>query len=587
MTRARPIWLVLVGVVCLLLAGCTGIPRSSRPEQVQSIGVDEGNNEPPITPTENADPRTIVSEFLSANGTSDPSANGALGFLTKGAKGQWDPSTVTVISDPRVGVFNSTNDTLPVLGAQIGTIDANGVYSLAQAQPALTFQMARVGGVDGQWRIDKLPKGLLISESQFDAYHQRSIYFFDAAEQELVPEPRWTTAVDQGPPDRNPLAAWLVAGLFAAPAGPSQTAEVNELPHGLTPNAKTITVQQTNSGTITRIEIPGASALSTTSRDKLAAQVAQTLDQVSSVAAMEITDGGVPVSIPNAGGATFGADTVSAQYLPAPPPVGLYYICRGTSVCDSSGEPIPGAAGKGVYGLETVAIAQRGPNTGSGLLVAGTRSQNRALDIGTAAGKLVLSKLPAGPLSRPDWAPGMSEVWIGDGSSLYRVQLNGVATAVNVTGPGIKALGQVIAVRLSPEGSRVALVLKDPTEHTGAIWVGAVSRSGGVARVGSLTQISPANIDVTDVAWNDSLKLFAVGRDTTSLIAGIYEVQVDGSLWTVHGIVNLPEQPDSITASQGRVAFVGSGGSVWMQDAGAWSNLPGTDGRGSFPVYST
>jgi hypothetical protein len=575
----------------VLLTGCTGIPHSSQPQQVQPIGVDQPENDLGVTPRKNDIPRDIVQGFLDANGTGNPNTGGAFSFLTQQAKNHWNTSTVTIISDERVGVFNPDTDKVSVTGTEIGTLDPNGVYSPSLSgdgsgtggtQFTATFAMKQVGG---QWRIDTLRNGLIITDAEFLNYHQSSIYFFDVAEQHLVPEPRWSAAADRGDPDQDPLATFLMTQLFLGPRDSQQSAETTELPAQVTVTPTTVTIVRSDSDQLTKIEVPGAAQLNSASRDRLAAQIGQTLAQVSSVNAMEITDGGTPVSIPAAGGATFTSDVVTAAYVPATNPVGLYYVRNG-AVFDESGTALPGPIGKGSYGLTTVALANRQGT--SGLLVAGARGKDpmqQQLDIGTVDGQLITSKLPAGQLSRPDWVPGLREVWIGDGSALYRVLPSGAVVQVVVTTAGGKAIGRVTAVRLSPEGSRVALVLT-PAEGNAQIWVGAVVRGAGVPQVNSLSQISPQGVNVTDVAWNDELKLFAVGQDVATKVSGIYEVQVDGSLWTAHGIVNLPEQPTSITASEGLVAAVSSGGTIWKQLGGSWGSPQGGDARGQFPVYS-
>jgi dipeptidyl aminopeptidase/acylaminoacyl peptidase len=151
---------------------------------------------------------------------------------------------------------------------------------------------------------------------------------------------------------------------------------------------------------------------------------------------------------------------------------------------------------------------------------------------------------------------------------------------------GTPVTGQVGAVRFSPDGTRIAVVL---TTSTGTqIWIGAVSRQGsaGQAHVDSLEPISPQGIVVTDVAWNDQLRLFAIGHSVARGEASVYEVQVDGSLWVSNGISNLPQAPDSITVAENEVAWVSTGGTLWYQQAGAWSSSPnGTETRGVNPVY--
>jgi dipeptidyl aminopeptidase/acylaminoacyl peptidase len=175
----------------------------------------------------------------------------------------------------------------------------------------------------------------------------------------------------------------------------------------------------------------------------------------------------------------------------------------------------------------------------------------------------------------------LGEVWVGRNSSLYRVDLHGKATAVQLSAANGPVRGQVAAVRFSPEGTRIALVLK--TDDGSQIWIGSVSRNAqsGQVAVEDLEPISPQGISITDVAWNDHLNLFAIGRDP----GNVYEVHVDGSLWTARGTSKLPQAPDSITVAEGKVAWVSAGGTVWSQTGDSWGPPGAGETRGENPVY--
>jgi hypothetical protein len=153
----------------------------------------------------------------------------------------------------------------------------------------------------------------------------------------------------------------------------------------------------------------------------------------------------------------------------------------------------------------------------------------------------------------------------------------------------------VVALRFSPEGARVAVVFAAP-DGTAQVWVGTVVRSQTQVRVDGLQAITPAGIAITDVAWNDPLKLFVIGRPVSSPSsptaravpigdADIYEVQVDGSLWTPRTVANLPQDPDSITVAENEDAWVSAGSTVWVQRAGGWASPGPGSTPGTNPVY--
>ena len=578
-------------VLPLLLAGCSGIPHSSTASTVQSIGLEPPAGAEVAAPPKGADARTIVFDFLAANGAQDPAHDGAYLYLTTQAKNHWDSTTVTVVTGEHVGIFDGTK--VEVTGTAVGTIDRTGVYTPSLngnglgngGQPVSAgYGMVHVGG---QWRINTLPNGLLLSVAQFNAYRQHSIYFFDTAEQHLVPDPRWTPLLDPAT-----LAEFLIGQLARGPRDSLQTDETTELPVQSDPTHVLVsTVDNGPNGGLTKIEIPQASQLGAKSLNLLAAQVANTLvPQISTIDEMEITDGGVPVTIQAAHGAIFTADQVTTPYLTSPNPVGLFYLDNAGGLVDESGTPLPGKIGNGYYSLTSAALASR--PAGKGLLVIGTRSANLSphLDIGSVdnGGQLTAVNVPPGKLSRPDWVPGLSEAWIGDGTKLYRVLPNGSAYEITLSLPSGLGTPQITAVRLSPEGARVALVLTN-ADGSAQIWIGQVVRAATSVSVNNFQAISPQGVNIADVAWNDELKLFAVGHDATTNAGSVYEVQVDGALWTADGIANLPQAPDSITASKGLVAAVASAGTIWKQQAASWVSLlgPGEDAKGSDPIYST
>lgn len=573
----RPAVLTLVAMLTLLLGACTGVPTSSAPQIVRTAPVGQQPAGVTVTPAPGAEPRAIVSGFLAGNATDDQHHSAARSFLTPEAKNRWSDTTVTIVDDPRIGNVG-TDGTITVSGRQIGTIDASGIYSPTLqgdgtggggVQVQLQFVLKRVSG---QWRIDTLQNGLLISLAQFERYYQqRVVYFYDLPEQHLVPDLRYTSLQDS-----SLLATWLMTQLVLGERPSLQGAVRTELPTGSDPRRVTVTVD----GQI-RIEIPGASQLDPPTRNRLAAQVALTLDQVVSGALMTITDGGRPIGVSGIAGDGFTAsqflDTLrSANRSPA-----LYYIRNG-AVVDEAGKALPGPVGTGQYGLQSVALAAIPGRTD--IVVAGVArvGADERLLVGGVAGLRRTSV--HGQLSRPAWAPNRDEVWLGVGSAIYRVTDRGKAQVISVAASSGKLGGRVSALRLSPEGARVAVVLTAP-DGTAQVWVGAVVRTSDSVRVSNLEPVSPQGVTITDVAWNDRLKLFAIGHDVATKEAGVYEVQCDGSLWTTRGTDNLPQAPDSITVAESEVASVSAGGTVWVQNLGAWASPGGGTAYGTNPVY--
>ena len=567
----------LAAVAGLLLSSCSGVPTKSSPSIVHVVDV--GHRSVKLHgPSPGEPPRQIIEGFLNANVDSDPNHTIARLFLTKDASTGWQDKSLTVLDHIQIG--NPRANRVVVQGREVGTINdtSNGAYT-----PALrgngsgatvvreTFTLRRA---HGQWRIGSLHNGLLISSGQFEAsYQQVGIYFMDSTARHLAPDPRYV--VNSGP---QAELSWLVDNLVHGPLTSTQPGPANLLP-SQTPAHPL--VQLLDGGTQVRIGIGGAASLPGADRNRIAAEFGATLGQVSSTLTFEITDGGVPVVIPGVASAEFTADEVTPPFTvtATSSPPGLFYLYRHT-VHDSAGAVVSGRMND--YGLISIALSPR-PN--STVQIAGVRDEGKTqvLDVGTAS-RLFRTRVK-GQLSRPAFAPDFDEAWVGDGSSLYRVSLpSRDVHTVALDVPRGRATGRIVAVRLSPEGSRVAIVLS--ANGTSQIWVGDVVRNGTNARVVNLAPISPEAVLIRDVAWNDQFKLFAIGVDRLTAGWGLWELQSDGSVWTERSNSGLPQAPRSLTVAAGSLAVVQAGDTLWQQQAGSWEPLFGENTYGTNPIYA-
>jgi hypothetical protein len=573
-SRYRAVAGVLALCALLALGGCTDVPTSSSPQVIKTLGLAQPQQPAVSTPQPGADPRSIVNGFLMNNASADQHHLAARAFLTPEAKNRWSDAGPTTIVD-RVQIGNVVDNTVTVRGNAIGTIDQSGAYT-----PSLQGDGTGTGSspvtetvelklVDKQWRIDRLQNGLLISASQFAQYYtQRLIYFYDQTEQQLVPEVRYSPLTD---PDL--LATWLMTQLVSQP-NPALSTNL--------PSVPSVSQIKVNLGAALIVDLPGANQLDKATKDRMAAQVALTLDQAATSLTMQITDGGQPVKIPQLGDSTFTRAQFAYQLSPANQSPTLFFVNDG-GIYDGSGKPLSGAIGTSTYALRSAALASSA-NT-SHMLVAGTSGSatDARLLVGQSGGTLRETAVH-GALSRPAWAPESDEVWVGNGMTLVRVSANGTAQAVPITATSGTVRGKILAVRFSPEGSRVGLVIRS-SQSESQIWIGSVVRSPDSVRVVGLYAISPAGVAITDVGWNDQTKLFAIGREVSTGDPSIYEVQCDGSHWDPRGIGNLPQAPDSITVAENVVPAVSAGETVWVQRAGTWVSPDEGTTSGTNPVY--
>jgi hypothetical protein len=575
---------VLAAVAAVvLLAGCTGVPTSSAPQTIEPLQSAGASGGPTASPPPNADPLTIVQSFLAANATNADGDSLARAYLTPAARNRWSDNTATIVADDySVSTYVAKTRSVTVYGRVLGTLNAAGIYTpslqgVGDGGPTRQFRYTLAKSA-GQNRIDQLPNGLLLSDEQFRAtFQQQVLYFYDAAETYLVPDVRWNALSD-----RAELATWLLSQLVAGSRPELQNAvSTDTLPTQA--DARNLTVHL---GLPTKIEIPGSSLLAPAVRDRLAAQVGYTLFNTLSEHTITVTDGGKPVDIPAVGGNQFSAADFPTARGPSPPQPAVYYLVNG-QVHTENGKPLGGALSDGRYFLASIALAR--PHPAGPLLVAGVQGAGNTerLLVGTSAG--LRPTTVRGVLSRPAFAPGLPEVWIGVGSNLYRVTTDGtISKPTQVPMPPGSGGGQVVAVRLSPDGSRIAIVVSGAKASSAQLYVGSIVRGSGQVRVDAMQPVSPEGVVVRDVAWLDSTKLFAIGAVAATLEPRTFETGVDGTEWTSLGIGNLSLPPDSVTTTaEAPAVWVSSNGYVWKQQNPTQWVSPGPTGQtpGKMPVY--
>ena len=565
----------ILAALTVALTACAGVPERSAPERVRAIGGSTASPVPTPSPQPGADPRAIVLGFLAANVSSLPDHNAAKGFLTPEARNTWSDSPgVTIVDAYQVKLPDPSTDSVTVTANQIGTLDQNGIYQTAQQADSGIQRSFGMKLIKGQWRIDKLSSGLLIQLSDFlNYYHMHPLYYFDLAEKHLVPDPRYSPLADQS------LATWLLDQLLSPPRSELQVAV---LPIPVAVNAKNATVTVDATSQLYVVDLPGSSQLDPENRRRLAAQVAFTFNN----ALITITDNHRPVSIPNITGPFDETDFQSASGVFHERPA--FYVSDAGQVVDQTGKVLEGPLGHGPYGLTSISLA--GDPAAADLRAAGVAGPTgrSTLLIGTRKTGLRVANLPAGPMSRPAWAPGLPEIWLGYGTTLVRVpssgRSSGVPSQVTIGGRG-NLTGAITAVRFSPDGTRIALVMSG-TGRVVQCAVGTVDRNGSNVRIDNLVPVTPSRMTVTDAAWYDGTTLYVTGRTDPSDY-GVWSVQSDGSALSMRPSSNLPATPESIAAASGELPWVASGGGVFIQGSTGWTSPFGgiTTVRGRSPIY--
>ena len=587
-------WPALV-IALVLLAGCTGIPTGSAPQVIRSVDRNDGaaSDLPNLAPVDGAGPHDIVTGFLAAVARSPAAGHSAARqFLTSSAARKWQDDTTTVVNSHQVGAEilgrptggRNQSDagvvTIEVTARPTAQIDASGLFS-----PVLTGTGAgdsetfsyKLTDVAGEWRIDQLPPGVLIDKASFGTYQPRQLYFFDSTERILVPDVRYSPLSGQA------LASWLLTQLLAGPRPELLQSVTTEVP-------EQVSKFSVLDGDPIVVELPGTAQLDDSSRDHLAAQLAYTLSPSQYSRGLRLTDSGHTVPIPSASGSTFHTTDFPALNPDLSTRTFKSYFLRDGAVIDGqSNTPVAGFLGQSARDLTSIAL-ERGPS--DALQVAGVSNGSLMLGSGTALNRVAL---PAGQLSRPEWRPNSGEVWIGVGNkgAIYRVRLGQSPVLVQVTSPlGGGLPGRVLALRFSPDGARLAAVVRG-ANGIPAVWIGSVTVASNTdIRINAFEPITPALLSVTDVAWGDASVLYLIAS-TPTIDDSVYEGSSDGSGLDAGPMttVGLSGVPTSITAAPGQPPLVSAADSIqsFPHASSSWVNYPNSSTSlstpGINPVY--
>lgn len=241
-------WRVVPGVgLAVLVAGCVSMPGSGPPVKYHAES-GTGQNQVyivphPEPPGPNSSPTDIVQGFLSASAFYASGDQPARGYLTTGASQAWQPDheAATVLEQTALQVSQargSSQATVWVSGSMLVSLTGTGSVATqsaqtqssssqssqaAQSQSAQShpsgqasykFGLVKVGG---QWRIDQLPKVLVLAQKDFTfAYQAQNVYYVPSGQSEgsrLVPD---TVYVPLGTTE-NDLLTRLVNTILTSP----------------------------------------------------------------------------------------------------------------------------------------------------------------------------------------------------------------------------------------------------------------------------------------------------------------------------------------------------------------------------------
>ncbi len=562
---------LLVALVLGLAAGlpaCSTVPTASVPVQITEaparpagdVGIE------PVGPAPDAPPEEIVRGFVDAAASTLQRHPVARDHLAGDAAAGWsDEAGITLVGADYATVTTDAG-TVRMTGDLVGTVDPRGIF--ADAPEDVFTHDFTLTDVDGQWRITNPPDGLVMLVPDFERlYDDLSAYFVDPTEQRVVPDPRYVLGGEAQP-------TTLVQRLLDGPS-PALAAGVGNALAGVT-LARAATVD----GSTVTVDLDGLGDASPVQLSQLCAQLVWTLDQLDGVSSVRVTVDGDPLTLPGVPIVQRTDDWAAFSPESVPADADGHHLDAGR-LMTVDGQPAPGPAGTGAYGLASAAVWADPRTSALTDMVGVSVSGPTATLLAGKYGQDLVAQGTASRYSAPTVAATRPEFWVvRDETAVVRVPAGGSLQPVNA--PTLPGQGRATALQLSPDGVRAAVVVNG--SNGSALLVGTVVRTDdGSVALRDLREVAPALNGVLDVAWRTAGSLMVLAADGREDGVVPYVVGVDGWGLAEMPTSGLPSQPTALAAAPGQQPLVSAGGSVWELSGGTWVTLI----RGQQPVPGT
>ena len=580
--RMRRVGAAVVAVLCVigLAAGCATLPSSSSPQVLETFSPTDSDLAVP-TPVPDQEPDLLVRDFLKAAAIADQRHAAARQFLTPSAAETWDDSAATNIvlrADLTAEGGRSADRAEYTLRAEmVGSLDPGGIFREETGQLEVTIGLTRV---DGQWRIDTLPPGVVIERTEFfSMYAQRDLFFLSGSGDSLVPDPRWTAA------DRTDLEYSLVNRLATGPRPGLDEAVVSRVPASVSvrPDQSDDARGARGGGDMgTTIDFTGLPVLSGQATNQFAAQVVWTLARADVPGPYRLERDGAPLDERHADGWTIEDVRGLDPYPRVEPMRHALTPADGLVRVEQGGARPAGGPWSELRGGRNGALSYDGRVVG---VVAGDAQTGRRFLMGPLDGEPV-EVLSASRITGPTFNPADGRAWLMvDDSSLVAVRGGGDGPTIQEMNAGpIRALGSTVTgLRVDQSGAQLAAVVD------GKVFVGALSAETGQPVAGTFRQIGRALGETASVlAWQDRSTV-VVGRESDE--APVVTISIDGAMAEPLSQRNISGPVTSVAAA-GREVYVVDQRSLLRLDTAAqtgeryWREINGLTAIRADPVVA-
>jgi hypothetical protein len=559
--RSCAITAAMACAAALTAAGCTMVPASGSLNQLVIPQTGGGQNQEnpqllPVGPVPGWNQVQIVNGFLAANASfaSDPSV--ALEYLIPNERSQFHPDgAVTVVGNlqpsrivnvpERQVLPTNPETTVQVTGVQLATLTRSGQYITSQSSaPSKTVYTFHLTKYANQWRIDKpFPTSqLMLTTDELErAYQQRNLYFLAPDARALVPDPVY---VPQNETDSG-LAMQLVNGLRKNPQGWLSGATQTAFP----PDTSLLSLKINGPDATVDLGMSPAAAQSLKVKE-LAAQLVWTLTSTSyGPSDIQFVELQINGHTKFERGTQYLLPKMYENWIPgAPLAAGPYFISRDGSVQMVAGagqpgsvtslpsRPVPGPAGTAK--LPAFAMIAVAPGQAS---LAGVSADGRTIYIGDLGGNAPLTaNRPGGIVTSLSW-DRTGHLWFSASGSIWMLT---PTTGAMVQTLGLPAGDQVTALRVAPDGVRIAMIVKTGS-GSAQLLVAAIIHTGASASIGQAVTMGAGITDPQELSWYDADHLIVLAGQRSG--AQLKVVPLDGG------------QPSLIGTQSGTVSVTGDG----------------------------
>lgn len=461
MTRAV---VACLAVLTVVLAGCAGVPSSSSPQAIGTVGRPAPPSLP--KPTPGMDPDILLREFLKA--TADPANRhlAARQFLTESASNGWDDAGSALLIDNVVFVETREPEKVSVtMRADIlGSLSDMGVFETGEGALPDPGPIELIKTSDG-WRIDTLPNGVFLDWQQFqETYKRNTLYFVDPTGKTVVPDPRYVAVSE---PDQ--LATELVSKLIAGPRPEMAKTVRNLLDEPLKLSGPVTRADGGKTGVGrgyggARIDLENLSTTDPHSRQLLAAQIIWTLSRAGINGPYVINADGAALDDRFADGWTTADVAATDPGAADGAAAGLHALVGGSlvSLDEFSAPRVPGAFGQ-TPGQVAAALSRSGQEVASVVVQRpGAPDMASSLWVGPLGGSAA-QMMDGRTLSRPSWSLDESIWVVVDGLNVVRAvqDASGQPARIPVDSTAVTARfpGAITELQLSRDGTRAAMVI--------------------------------------------------------------------------------------------------------------------------------